>query len=212
MAGSKASQRFYLTVGRNIKRYRKLRNYSLEVLAEKVGVAKKTIDRYESGEIKINMNRLADISAALEVDNAKLLEGTEAFLGIESSDPNIIKLPILGFVPAGGPVMTEENLEGHMPLPKMLIKDERDFCLKIRGDSMEDVGINDGDLILVHPQPVAENGQTIIARIDGEVTCKRFYKTNDKCRLEPANQKYKPIDYKDLEIIGIVTRIIKEIF
>jgi repressor LexA len=212
MAGSKASQRFYLTVGENIKKFRELRNYSLEVLGDMVGVKKKTIQRYERGEIKISMNRLADIAEALELDNAKLLKGTEAFLGIESSDPNIIKLPILGFVPAGGPIMIEENLEGHMPLPKMLIKDERDFCLKIRGDSMKDVGINDGDLILVHPQPVAENGQTIIARIDGEVTCKRFYKTNGKCRLEPANQNYKPIDCKDLEIIGIVTKVIKDIF
>ena len=212
MAGSKASEKFYLVVGENIKKYRDLRNYSLEVLGDMVGVTKKTIQRYERGEIKIDMNRLADIAAALQVDNAKLLEGTQAFLGVESSDPGIIKLPILGFVPAGGPVMTEENIEGHMPLPRLLVKDEHDFCLRIRGDSMEDVGINDGDLILVHPQPVAENGQTIIARIDGEVTCKKFYRTNGKCRLEPANQNYKPIDYADLEIIGIVTKVIKDIF
>jgi repressor LexA len=158
------------------------------------------------------MNRLADLAEALGVEISKLLKGTESFLGVESSYSNIVEIPILGFVPAGGPVMTDENFEGHIPLPKMLIKGEKDFCLKVRGDSMEDVGINDGDLILVHPQPVAENGQTIIARINGEVTCKRFYRTNNMCRLEPANQKYKPIDCKDIEIIGIVTKVIKEIF
>ncbi|MFZ3171925.1 MAG: transcriptional repressor LexA [Carboxydocellales bacterium] len=122
------------------------------------------------------------------------------------------RIPILGFVPAGGPVMTEENIEGYIPLPTLLLKNTDDFCLKVKGDSMEDVGINNGDLVLVHPQPTAENGQTVIARINGEVTCKRFYKTDSKCILEPANSKYKPIDCEEVEIIGIVVKVIKSVY
>ncbi len=121
-------------------------------------------------------------------------------------------IPVLGYVPAGGPIMTEENIQEYIPLPGMLLKGNEDFCLKVHGDSMEDVGINSGDLVLVHPQPVAENGQTIIARLNGEVTCKRFYRTDSKCTLEPANSKYKPIDCDDLEIVGIVTKVIKDIY
>lgn len=204
--------KFYVTVGENIKKYRLARNYSQEVLGEKLGLRKKAISLYEYGEIRFNMDRLRGLAKALGVTPVKLLEGTEAYMGMEPVVPGIIKLPILGSVPAGGPVMAEENIIGHIPLPEMFTKSENDFCLQIRGDSMEDVGISDGDYILVHPQPIAENGQTVIARIDGEVTCKRFYRAGDKCRLEPANHKYKPIDCDELEIIGIVTKVIKEIF
>lgn len=125
---------------------------------------------------------------------------------------DLARLPIIGFVPAGGPIMTEENLDGHLLFPKMFVKGEKDFILKVKGDSMEDIGINDRDMVLVHPQPTAENGQTVIARINNEVTCKRFYIRNNKCVLEPANKKYKPIDCNELEIVGIVTKVIKDVF
>ncbi len=212
MVGSKTSKEFYTTVGKNIQKYRLAKNYSLEILGEKIGVQKKTVQRYERGEIKIDMNRLADIAEALGVSNSRLLEGTESFLGVEANDTSIVKLPILGFVPAGGPVLVEENIEAYMPFPIMLLKGKDDFFLKVRGDSMEDVGINSGDLILIHPQPAAENGQTVIARVNGAVTCKRFYKTNSTCILEPANNKYKPIDCAEVEIIGIVVKVVKEVF
>lgn len=203
---------FYEIVGHNIKKYREVRNYTLEVLGERVGLTKKTIQRYETAEIKIDMIKLGKIAEALGVSMAKLLKGTGAYLEEESNNPDIISIPLLGFVPAGGPVMSDENLEGYIPMPKILARTEQCFCLRIRGDSMQDVGINDGDIILVHSQPTAENGQTVIARVDGDVTCKRFYSLDGKCRLEPANQNYKPIDCDNIEIIGIVTRVIKEIY
>lgn len=206
------ASRFYQTVGANINKYRKIRNYSLETLGEMIGVQKKTVQRYECGEIKIDMDRLHAIAKALNVDISKLLEGTIAAPMIESRIDDIVRLPVLGSVPAGDPLEACEEVAEYMALPRMLVKSENDFCLKIRGDSMREMGISDGDLILVHPQPTAENGQTIIARIDGEVTCKRFYRLNGKCRLEPANSQYKPIDCDELEIIGIVTKVIKDIY
>jgi SOS regulatory protein LexA len=131
---------------------------------------------------------------------------------IAEIDNKLFRIPLIGFVPAGGPVITEENLEDYIELPLDMVKGGHDFCLKVRGDSMIDMGIDDGDTILVHPQPIAENGQTVIARINGAVTCKRFYRTNGKCSLEPANNKYKPINCEDIEIVGIVTKIIKDVF
>ena len=211
MAGNKKPSAFYLTVGANIRRYRQIRNYSLEVLGEKIGLKKKQVSRYEQGENNIDMDRMGEIAAALDIPLAQLLQGTEAYIGDRVNGRTIIKLPILGFVPAGGPVMVEENLEGYTTLDRFFVKGDNDFCLMVRGDSMENVGIYDGDMVLVHPQPVAENGQTVIARVNGEVTCKRFYRTDGHCRLEPANKKYKPIPCDDVEIVGIVTKVIKEI-
>jgi len=209
---NEAKKKFYKVVGRNIKKYRDAMGLSQDALAEKMGLTKKTISRYELGEHRFDMGRITQAAEALGIEKKKLLKGTEAYLGLEPIETNIINMPILGFVPAGGPIMAEENIVDYIQFPKILVKSENDFCLKIHGDSMEDVGIDDGDLVLVHPQPVAENGQTVIARIDGEVTCKRFYRMNSKCKLEPANKKYKSIDCDDVEIIGVVKRIIKEIF
>lgn len=122
----------------------------------------------------------------------------------------IIEIPILGSVPAGEPNIQYENLEGYYPVPYVLYKDES-FVLKIKGDSMIGVGIEDGDIVLVRQQPTAEIGQTVIARIGDEVTCKRFYIRNNRPVLEPANSKYKTIEPDELQIIGVVTKIIREL-
>lgn len=121
----------------------------------------------------------------------------------------IKEIPILGNVPAGNPNLQFETDEGFYPIPAVLYKGES-FALRIRGDSMIGVGIEDGDLVLVRQQPVAEIGQTVIARIGDEVTCKRFYVRNGKPVLEPANSKYKTIEPDELEIIGVVTKMIRE--
>ena len=214
------TDRFYEILGKNIRKYRELRNLTLEDVGERIhkkvtgepGATKKTIQRYETAEIKIDMIRLGEIAEVLDVSVVKLLKGTGTYIEEESNSPDIISIPLLGFVPAGGPVMSDENLEGYIHMSKILARDDRFFCLRVRGDSMQDVGINDGDIILVRSQPTAENGQTVIARIDGEVTCKRLYRMDGTCRLEPANRNYKPIDCDNIEIVGIVKRVIKEIY
>lgn len=130
-----------------------------------------------------------------------------------SEEVDIIQIPIIGSVPAGGPVLAEENLLGYMPMPSLFLKDNQNlFCLKVHGDSMIDLNIEDGDFVLVQQQNTAENGQTVIARINGEVTVKRFYLTKDTVRLEPANKKFNPIESRDVEIVGIVTKVIKDIY
>lgn len=122
----------------------------------------------------------------------------------------VVHIPLLGKVPAGDPNLQEENLECSIPVPQCFYKKET-FALKVKGDSMVGVGIDDGDVIFVRQQPTAEIGQTIIARIGDEVTCKRFYIRNGRPVLEPANSKYSRIEPEELEIIGVVTRVCKEI-
>lgn len=121
-----------------------------------------------------------------------------------------VDIPILGQVPAGEPNRQYETSEGFYPIPMVLHNGET-FALRIRGDSMIDVGIENGDLVMVRQQPTAEVGQTIIARIGDEVTCKRFYIKNGRPVLEPANSKYKTIEPNELEIVGVVTKIIREL-
>lgn len=125
----------------------------------------------------------------------------------------MVEIPIIGRVPAGGPVIAEENFEGMMPLPLKFVQGrENVFCLRVTGDSMIDVDIQDGDYVLVHQQPTAENGQTVVARINGEVTIKRFYKLENIIRLEPANSHYKALESREVEIVGVAFKVIKDLF
>ena len=125
---------------------------------------------------------------------------------------SVVNIPIIGLVPAGGHILAQENIEGVMPMLSLSVRDpENTFCLKVHGDSMIDIGIEDGDSVLIHSQSTAENGQTVIARIDGAVTCKRFYWIADKVKLEPASSKYKSIQSQNIEIVGVVTRINKNL-
>lgn len=123
---------------------------------------------------------------------------------------DVVHIPLLGAVPAGDPNLQEENIEDIIPVPKCVYNKET-FALRIKGDSMIGVGIDDGDIVYVKKQPKAEIGQTIIARIGDEVTCKRYYVKNGRPVLEPANGKYARIEPAQLEIVGVVTRVCKKI-
>lgn len=157
------------------------------------------------------LSRLIDLKNKYTYIKKALSEEQNA---IDEIDRRIIEVPIIGYVPAGAPLVAEENLVGFMPLPFKLIKNSSSdiFCLEVRGDSMIDANINPGDIIVVSAQPIAENGQTVVARTPDGVTVKRFYKLNGTCRLEPANDNYQPIDCRDVEIIGRVIKIIKDIY
>lgn len=128
-------------------------------------------------------------------------------------DNKIIEIPIIK-LPTFGSISIEENIIGFIPLPFKIIKSvgEKIFCLEVNNNSMTDVGINNGDIILVNFQKHAETGQTVIARVKSEIMCKRFYKVNETCRLEPANKNIIPTGYQHIEIIGVVKKIIKDIY
>lgn len=104
-----------------------------------------------------------------------------------------LELPVLGRVAAGAPIGADAGIERHLLLDRAMFFPTPDYLLKVKGDSMVDDGIFDGDLIAVHRTPVAENGQIVVARIDGELTVKRFQRGKDRISLLPRNPDYAAI-------------------
>jgi len=124
---------------------------------------------------------------------------------------DVVTIPILGRVAAGTPLTAVENIEDELTLPTSFIKRSDSFMLRVKGDSMMDAAILDGDLVLVSPQPVANNGEIVVADIEGEVTVKRFYKEENRIRLQPENKFMEPIYTDRATIIGKVTAVIRKL-
>jgi repressor LexA len=121
-------------------------------------------------------------------------------------------MPILGRVAAGVPITAQEDVEGEFLLPAGFVPRASDaFMLRVQGDSMVDAAILDGDLILVRPQRSAENGEIVVAMLDGEATVKRFYREAGRIRLQPENRTMTPIYASDVEIVGRVEAVVRRL-
>ena len=116
------------------------------------------------------------------------------------------QIPVVGVVTAGQPILALENREGTVSWDG----DPSCFALRVRGDSMVGAGIFSGDLVVVRPQPNADDGQIVVARLEDEATVKRLCRKNGKIWLMPENENYQPIDGTDAQIIGIVKALIRE--
>lgn len=126
--------------------------------------------------------------------------------------PGVVELPLLGSVAAGAPIEAVETKET-LAVPEDLVRGENVFVLKVKGDSMIEEQIRDGDLILVQACSTAENGATVVALINGEATVKKFYRAGgEKIRLEPANERVAPILVRgdQVEIRGVVVAVIRK--
>lgn len=132
---------------------------------------------------------------------------------IKLSDSGIIEIPISGTITAGQPIEAIEHLGDTIQISsKGLNKDDKYFALKVKGDSMVEEGIFDGDMVIIKKQSSAENGQTVVAIIDdNEATLKKLYREKNKVRLQPANQKMLPIYKTEVEVRGVVIKIIRNI-
>jgi repressor LexA len=125
-------------------------------------------------------------------------------------------LPVVGRVAAGSPILATEHIEDRVELPAGFFQPRADFLLRVHGDSMKDVGILDGDLLAVHKTPEAANGQIVVARIDDEVTVKRFQRTRarSKVLLLPENEDYEPIEVdlkeRPFQIEGLSVGVIRQ--
>lgn len=121
----------------------------------------------------------------------------------------IMRLPVVGTITAGQPVTAFEDISEYISfLPNKSYSGEL-FALKIRGESMINAGILDGDLVIVEKTPFARNGEIVIALIDDEATCKTFYKENGHYRLQPENDTYEPIIVDECEILGKVVAVMR---
>jgi len=127
------------------------------------------------------------------------------------SGPETISLPIVGRVAAGVPITATENLEDTFVLPASFVGRNGSFMLRVKGDSMIDAAILDGDLIVVEPQPDANNGQIVVAMIDGEATVKTFYREAGRIRLQPENRTMEPIYVDDVTVVGRVEAVVRRL-
>ena len=121
----------------------------------------------------------------------------------------VVNVPILGRVAAGEPILAVENVENYFPIPAEYMPNEDTFILTVKGDSMVNMGIYEGDQIIVQKQNTASNNDVIVALVDDSATVKRFFKENGHFRLQPENDYMDPIIVNEVEILGKVIGLIR---
>lgn len=121
----------------------------------------------------------------------------------------VVNVPIVGTVAAGQPLLASENIMDYFPIPVEMLPNKETFMLKVKGDSMINVGIYNGDTIIVARQETAYNGEIIVALVDDSATVKRFYKENGHIRLQPENDDMDPIIVDDCKILGKVLGLLR---
>ncbi|MGD9156118.1 MAG: transcriptional repressor LexA [Bacillota bacterium] len=123
----------------------------------------------------------------------------------------LINIPVVGTVTAGTPILATQNIEDYFPLPRNFTKSEDVFMLKVKGDSMINAGILDGDLAVVSKESAGlTNGEIVVAMLEDEATVKRFYKEKNRIRLQPENEKYEPIYATDVKVLGKVIGLVRK--
>ncbi len=136
----------------------------------------------------------------------KLLPGTDT----KAKPRRVVNLPIVGRVAAGKPSLASEDIQETYPLPADFLAGGEGFMLEVHGESMIEDGIHDGDLVIVRRQPIAENGDVIVALIENEATVKRFYREDGTIRLQPANSTMAPIFADNVSIVGKVVGLVRK--
>jgi repressor LexA len=131
--------------------------------------------------------------------------------GVGDARPEATYVPMVGRIAAGGPILAEESLEDVFPLPKQLVGEGTLFLLEVRGDSMIDAAICNGDYVVVRQEQTAENGEIVAALIDGEATVKTFQRKDGHVWLLPHNAAYEPIDGSHATILGKVTAVLRRV-
>jgi repressor LexA len=120
-------------------------------------------------------------------------------------------LPVVGQVAAGQPVLAEENIDEYVPVPRIAGGDEGEFVLKVKGDSMKDAGILEGDHVIVRRQDTAANGEIVVALVGEEATVKRFFREQEHVRLQPENAALEPILTRDVQLLGRVVGVCRRV-
>lgn len=196
------SKLFYWAVGENIKKYRTIRNMSLQILGDKVGLTKKTIQRYENGEIKIDMERLADIAEALDVEVLQLLDGAESFFGLSTENIGVVSVPLVSKIDYVDETVVFRDIQEYISVSKEFAKDGEHFFLKAKGESMKGDRIEEGDLLLISKQTEVENGEFALLIIGEEIALKKVYIRDGQVILQSANADPVFCKEDELKIIG----------
>ena len=125
-------------------------------------------------------------------------------------DDRSIRVPLVGTVTAGQPILAVEEIEGYIPFRSRSLHSKDLFALRVRGESMINVGILDGDIVIIRRTPAAENGDIVVALVEDEATVKRFYKEAGHYRLQPENDTMEPIIVDSVSILGRVISLVRE--
>lgn len=180
-----------MSFGRLLRRLRMERGLSQEELSRKLGTSKQVISRYENGIRMPKLSTVTALAAALDVPLAALTEDTDVYAlpGVER--PHWRRVPLLGDIACGEPILAEENVEGYVEVDASV---RCDFTLRCRGDSMEP-RLHDGDIVMIRVQPDVLDGQIAAVLIGGEATLKHVYHLPGRMglRLMPENPAYPPI-------------------
>ncbi len=120
-------------------------------------------------------------------------------------------VPLVGQVAAGSPILAAENIEQTISLPEEMVTDDQTFILRVRGESMIEVGIMDGDFVVVRQQQTANNGDIVVAMIDDGATVKTFYREADRIRLQPENSTMEPIYTREMTVLGRVVALFRRL-
>ena len=166
----------------------------------------------------VNLKSTSSVHAHLETleKNGYIRRDPTKPRAIEIIDDNfnltrreVVNVPLIGQVAAGQPLLAVENITSYFPIPAEFIPKEEVFMLNVKGESMVNAGIYDGDQIIVKQQSTASNGEIVVALVDDSATVKRFYKENGHIRLQPENNFMEPIIVDSCEIIGKVIGLIR---
>lgn len=168
-------------------------------------------DHLETLERKGYIYRRSHKSRSIEILNRISLKDNK-----NNANDNVTEIPIIGIISAGNPIFAQENIEGTIFVDKSIVKNSKEmFVLRVKGTSMVNAGILDGDFVLVHQQPIAEQGEIVVALIENDATVKRFYRDKNNIRLQPENDTMEPIiiDSKEnnVKIIGKIEAVIRKL-
>ena len=181
----------------------KTRNYppSVREIGEAVGLS-------SSSTVHNHLNQLERRGLIKRDPSKSRTVQLVADIELDQERRNAVSVPIVGNVAAGSPILAEQNIEDHVLLSADMAKDGY-FLLRVRGDSMINAGILDGDMVLVRPQHEASNGSIVVAMIEGDATVKRFERSNGHVKLIAENPAYEPIVTSNLSLVGIVRGVIR---
>ncbi|PFG66939.1 SOS-response transcriptional repressor, LexA [Propionibacteriaceae bacterium ES.041] len=189
---------------------------SIREVGEAVGLASPSSVAHQmrtleaKGFLRRDPNRPRALEVLLPADMQPMDPGYDE-TGIRDSYPDAVRVPVVGRIAAGGPILAEERVEDVFPLPKQLVGEGTLFLLEVSGDSMIDAAICNGDWVVVRQQPTAVNGDIVAAMLDNEATVKTFSKTRGKVWLLPHNEAYDPIDGSDATILGKVVAVLRRV-
>ena len=195
-----------MTVGERLKRRRKELGMSAEAVAEKLGCSPSTVYRYENGEInKMGIDKLKPIAEAINTSPAYLMgwEDEEALPANVSRIEPMQKIPLVGQIACGMPILAEQNVEDYVDLPGHI---RADFALTCKGESMIGAGIRTGDIVYIRKQEEVENGQIAAVMVGDEATLKRVYTKPGVVQLVAENPNIAPAVFigKEAEQIHII--------